>query len=49
MAEVGTILQILIAKAQNRRVAKGPILESLLTWLLLHRASHNVLRNYKYL
>jgi hypothetical protein len=34
MTEIDTILQILVAKAQNRQVAKGPILGSLLTWLL---------------
>ena len=35
MAEVDTILHFLVEKEQNSRVAKGPILKSLLTWLLL--------------
>ena len=38
MAELGTVVQILVAKAQNRQVAMGPILGSLLTWLLLYIA-----------
>ena len=36
MAKVGTILQILVAKAQNGRVAKSRYVKVYLTWLLLH-------------
>ena len=36
MAEVATILQILVAKAQKKASRKVPIRESLQTWLLLY-------------